>query len=162
MIKEIKGDIFKEIASGKYDVAVHGCNCQKNMGAGLAKSFAENYPQVEIVDQKFDKPHMGGFSTTDDPMTGTVLINVYSQYWYGKAFGEKGALKSQTYSFDTKQKRYEAIQKAFSILNKHYKHQHFLIPQIGAGLAGGDWKVIKKIITTALKDCSITFVYYAN
>lgn len=160
MIEEVKGDIFDFIKTGKYDVAVHGCNCQKNMGAGLAKKFAQKYPQVEIVDQRFYNPHMGGFSITDDPMTGTALVNVYSQYWYGKAFGEKGALKSQKYNFDTKEKRYKAIKKAFSVLNKKFRHQHFLIPKIGARLAGGNWNTIKKIIVNELSDCSITFVYY--
>lgn len=159
MIEEIYSDIFKEIKSGKYDVAVHGCNCQKNMGAGLAKAFAKEYPQVEIVDERYIDPVIGDYSVTDDPMTDTLLINIYSQYWYGKAYGEKGALKSQKYRFDSKQNRYQGIQKAFSRLNKRYTHKHFLIPQIGAGLAGGDWDVIKKTIINSLKDCSITFVY---
>jgi O-acetyl-ADP-ribose deacetylase (regulator of RNase III) len=34
------------------------------------------------------------------------------------------------------------------------------MPKIGAGLAGGDWNRIKKIIQTELKDCKVTIVIY--
>jgi O-acetyl-ADP-ribose deacetylase (regulator of RNase III) len=45
-------------------------------------------------------------------------------------------------------------------INHIFKGNHIGMPKIGAGLAGGDWDRIEKIIGTALKDCQITIVNY--
>lgn len=34
------------------------------------------------------------------------------------------------------------------------------LPQIGCGLAGGDWNKVKEIIKKELKDCFVTVVIY--
>ncbi len=162
MVREIKGDFFKQILTGIYDHAVHGCNCQKNMGAGLAKMFANQYPQLRVADQEHQKPTMGGYSNAYDSITDTNLVNIYSQFWYGKPYGNVKALRSQKYAFDIYENRLNAMKKAFTSLNAKYSGDHFLIPMIGAGLAGGDWNDIKTIIKNSLKDCHITFVYKKN
>ena len=42
-----------------------------------------------------------------------------------------------------------------------FSGKHIGLPKIGAGLAGGDWNIIKKIIQTELKDCKVTVVILA-
>ena len=45
-------------------------------------------------------------------------------------------------------------------MNHVFKGKHIGLPQIGAGLAGGDWNRIKNIIQTELTDCKVTVVIY--
>jgi O-acetyl-ADP-ribose deacetylase (regulator of RNase III) len=45
-------------------------------------------------------------------------------------------------------------------MNAIFKGKHIGLPLIGAGLAGGDWEVIKNIIQTELADCNVTIVHY--
>jgi O-acetyl-ADP-ribose deacetylase (regulator of RNase III) len=45
-------------------------------------------------------------------------------------------------------------------MNKEFSGTHIGLPQIGAGLAGGNWNRIKNIIQTELIDCKVTVVIY--
>jgi O-acetyl-ADP-ribose deacetylase (regulator of RNase III) len=45
-------------------------------------------------------------------------------------------------------------------INHQFKGKKIGFPQIGAGLASGDWNRIKTIIQTELKDCEVTVVIY--
>jgi O-acetyl-ADP-ribose deacetylase (regulator of RNase III) len=45
-------------------------------------------------------------------------------------------------------------------MNHIFSEMHIGLPQIGAGLAGGDWETIKQIIKQELKDCDVTVVIY--
>lgn len=45
-------------------------------------------------------------------------------------------------------------------INHIFKGQHVGLPQIGCGLAGGDWNRVKTIIQNELKDCFVTVVIY--
>jgi O-acetyl-ADP-ribose deacetylase (regulator of RNase III) len=45
-------------------------------------------------------------------------------------------------------------------INHRFKGKHIGLPKIGAGLAGGDWDRIKKIIQSELTDCIVTVVIY--
>lgn len=46
----IKGDLIKLALDGRFDVIVHGCNCQCAMGAGIAKSIKETFPEAYKAD----------------------------------------------------------------------------------------------------------------
>lgn len=73
------------------------------------------------------------------------VINSYTQYHYGKA----------------KNIDYIALRECMKKINNDFKGKDLGIPKIGAGLAGGDWKVIKEIIQEELKDLkSVTVVVY--
>jgi O-acetyl-ADP-ribose deacetylase (regulator of RNase III) len=45
-------------------------------------------------------------------------------------------------------------------MNTIFKGLHIGLPQIGAGLAGGDWNRIKEIIIQELIDCRVTVVIF--
>ena len=45
-------------------------------------------------------------------------------------------------------------------INHQYKGNKIGLPLIGAGLAGGDWNVIEKIIEKELKDMDVTIVKF--
>jgi O-acetyl-ADP-ribose deacetylase (regulator of RNase III) len=76
------------------------------------------------------------------------VVNIYSQYHYGKNHKDGVANPLD----------YEALTIAFRKMNHIFKDKTIGLPMIGAGLAGGDWNRIKKIIQTELKDCDITVV----
>lgn len=144
-MKTIKGDLIKLAEEGEFDVIVHGCNCFHAMGGGIAKQLADKYPQVEEADKQTefgDREKLGYFSVAYVEVNGHTfsVINLYTQY--------KWSSGSDVFEYDD-----------FQLYLK--KIAHFLtgfptslftpkvrigFPQIGAGLAGGDWNRISKMI----------------
>jgi O-acetyl-ADP-ribose deacetylase (regulator of RNase III) len=79
-----------------------------------------------------------------------TVVNAYTQYGFGRNHvGGKMA------PID-----YEALTMCMRKMNHVFKGKHIGLPQIGAGLAGGDWNRIKNIIQTELTDCKVTVVIY--
>jgi O-acetyl-ADP-ribose deacetylase (regulator of RNase III) len=134
MIEEIQGDVFK----AKETVLIHGCNCHKAMGAGVAKIIRELYPEAWLVDQQTlwgDKNKLGTYTSWtgkhyyyDQDIT---VVNLYSQYKYGH---------KEVYA------DYDAIRNGLEAVEFVFRSCSFAMPRIGTGLAGGDWATIKKII----------------
>jgi O-acetyl-ADP-ribose deacetylase (regulator of RNase III) len=161
--KEIEGDLIKLAQKGIFDVIGHGCNCMSNMGAGIAPQMAQafgcNMFPMELWGPSIDK--LGNidyqtisiaigtneFDILDHDLT---VVNIYQQYRYGKNHPD-GVYKP----FD-----YEAFTVCMRKINHQFKGKKIGFPQIGAGLASGDWNRIKTIIQTELKDCEVTVVIY--
>jgi O-acetyl-ADP-ribose deacetylase (regulator of RNase III) len=164
MYKEIEGDLIKLAQRGKFDVIAHGCNCFCQMGAGIApqmaKAFACNDPEKyygESTDRKGDMTKLGNIEeyswfVFDEEVSCCLLsvVNAYTQYKYGRNHkdGDKNPVD------------YAAIEMCMKKINYRFKGKHIGLPKIGAGLAGGDWERIKRIIQTELKDCKVTVVIY--
>ena len=79
-----------------------------------------------------------------------IVVNSYTQYNYG-ANHKDGVSKPLDY---------EALTLCMRKINHGFKGKHIGLPKIGAGLAGGDWNRIKKIIQTELKDMKVSVVIY--
>lgn len=147
MVKEIKGDIF----DSKCDMIIHGCNCIGGFGAGIALSIAKKYPLAKTAYfNKFKNTgwHLGEIQVVD--CEDRKIINAATQFNYGSP-------KSGEVYAD-----YPAIKKCFK-LAKQYAKAHGLsiaTPKIGAGLAGGNWEIIKKIIEDEFSDYEISIYYY--
>ena len=152
MYNEIQGDLIKLAKEGAFDVITHGCNCMCTMGAGIApqmaKAFAcHTYPLEELSTQgninKLGQIDWKYYPISPDKQI--AVVNSYTQYvpapW----------LKP----FD-----YEAFTLCMRKINQVFKGKHIGLPQIGAGLAGGDWNIIKQTIQTELRDCNVTVVIY--
>lgn len=150
MITYRKGCLLKAFENGEVNVIAHGVNCQDTMRSGIAKAIAEKYPSVKEDYHKWckemkerDLPLLGRFrlSFVDD---GKVL-NCATQ----ETYGYKGA----------KYVSYDAIDDIFRKIRRHAPKDTVLgIPKIGAGLGGGNWNIIEKIINEAIDDMEI-FVY---
>lgn len=116
---------------------VHQVNCHGVMGAGFAKQIKEKYPECYRAYREHSLLH------SPDNLLGTVFIwdspeitifNMYSQLDYGVG-------KCQI--------NYRAMQAALSNIRQQYPTQIILAPyKIGCGLAGGDWKIVEKILVT--------------
>lgn len=141
----INGCIIKAFKTNNYDALVHGNNCFCNWGAGLAKTIAKNYSSALKADQATnfgDKSKLGTYSFTETK--NGIIINAYTQFKYGG--GRNNA-------------DLDAIKKVFEKINEDYSGKVICISKIGAGLAGGNWKEIKKVINSVTPDVEIA-VYY--
>jgi len=150
---EINGDLLAYAKIRQFDLIVHGCNCFCTMGAGIAKQIKEQFPEAYAADcktKKGDILKLGSYSGCKAHRYDFKIINGYTQYHYGKNHMD-GIEKPVDY---------EAITLVMRKINYNFKGQTIGMPKIGAGLAGGDWNIIKPIIERELKDCKVVVVNY--
>jgi len=139
------GNIIDLAENGDLDVIVHGCNCFCTMGKGLAWEIRQRYPEAYEADcftPKGDISKLGGYSwvrvlaPSGYPF---LIINAYTQYKYGD-FGPNRPRHVD----------YNAISSVFKLMAQTMKYLRIGYPKIGAGLGGGDWDVIQRIINAEL------------
>ena len=154
MIQYVSGNLITMALDNKFDVIVHGCNCQNVMGAGIARQIRDTFPKAYILDQATrmgDRGKLGHLGIAreiinEKPLT---VVNAYTQFSYGRG----------------KQVSYEAIESCFRRLYSSFVYKKLPIakigmPMIGAGLAGGDWCRIEGILNKELGDGDVTVVKY--
>lgn len=153
-IKYVKGDLLQ--ASER--CILHGCNAQSTMNSGVAKLIRAKWPSAYTV-YKASEQHDGmrlGVVTYAQQDDGKIIFNGITQEFYGR-------VPNRCYV------SYEAIKEVIQAMNYFMEHPDGLfeegeipsvaMPMIGAGLGGGDWEIISKII----EEESISFqpvVYY--
>lgn len=145
-MKYIDGDLIKLANEGNFDVIGHGCNCFCTMGAGLAKSMKRAFPEITMADNcttKGDKKKLGTFTHVD--YGDLVVLNLYIQHEYGSPYPDV---------------EYSAVRECMMKIKKRYSGKRIGLPLIGAGLAGGDWNIISKIIEEELGDEDVTIVKF--
>lgn len=189
MYKEIKGDLIELAKQGMFDVIAHGCNCFCTMGAGIAPQMARafgadkfnmeltEYREIDQYDQAVivttnNRGNINKLGQIDyqkvviNTRTGRLLmgyslpkpdyiiefyvVNAYTQYHYGR--NHKDGVQTPI--------DYEALTLCMRKMNFRFKGMHVGLPMIGAGLAGGDWNRIKKIIQDEFTDCDVTIVVF--
>lgn len=143
MITTKKGDILKLLGG----IIVHGCNCQGTMGSGIAAQVREQFPDayaayMEDHDRECQTP--GDISWAKyDRVAGMplIIINAYTQDYYGG---------------DGRYVSYDAVEQCFSEVGNMAEafdlKDAICFPKIGAGLGGGNWEIIAKIIDETLPD----------
>ncbi|MBW2567878.1 MAG: macro domain-containing protein [Deltaproteobacteria bacterium] len=148
----VKGDLIKLALNGKFDVIIHGCNCYCTMGAGIAKTIKHEFPEAYKADCKTEKGNeskLGSYSSVAIYKENhqITVVNAYTQYNY-KGKGVKAD--------------YEAVRSVFKSIKNDFSGKRIGYPKIGAGLAGGDWNIISKIIDDELKDENHTLVEFSS
>lgn len=146
----ITGDLLALALGGRFDVIVHGCNCQCAMGKGIALSIKQQFPEAYGADlrtAKGDRAKLGTISVAEidrAPIRFSV-VNAYTQFhWRGE-----GVLAD-----------YDAIRSAFRLIRQRFAGRRIGYPKIGAGLAKGDWPTISAIIDEELRSEDHTLVEY--
>jgi len=81
-----------------------------------------------------------------------TVVNAYTQYGFGSNHSNGSSTPLD----------YEALTLCMRKINHTFKGQHIGLPQIGCGLAGGDWNRVKEIIQRELRDCDVTVVIFKN
>lgn len=133
--------IYKKgnLVSVSEHVIIHGCNNRGIMGSGVAREIRREFPEAyEIYKNLFKhfKLELG------------EVIWVYDEpKWIGNCITQDGFGKD-----GKKYVCYDAIRRCMREINHNYHIKKFHIdmkvamPKIGAGLGGGDWNIISKII----------------
>jgi O-acetyl-ADP-ribose deacetylase (regulator of RNase III) len=167
--QEIEGDLIELAKQGIFDVITHGCNCMSQMGAGIAPQMAKAFGcdkfEMETWGSTIEKLGCIDYQTVvlgensiwslndyknnkNEPEL--TIVNSYTQYKYGMNHSD-GVSKPLDY---------EALTLCMRKINNIFKGKNIGLPQIGCGLAGGDWTIVKQIIQKELKDCDVTIVIY--
>lgn len=129
----------------KEGVLVHGCNTLGLMGAGFARELNKKYPEAcrpyfdICANHRADHRRLLGKFVAGQS-GDLIIVHAFTQ--------EK--LKSV---FEPVAVSYNAIEKSFKGIDELCTHGLALnIPKIGAGLAGGNWNIIKTIIEETVKN----------
>jgi O-acetyl-ADP-ribose deacetylase (regulator of RNase III) len=151
-MKIIKGDLIKLALEGQFDVIVHGCNCFRTMGKGIASQIKQVFPEAYAVDREThtgDASKLGYFTcaTVRKPKGNITIVNAYTQFRYNPRHG----MNKQMVDFS-------AIEDVFRRIKETFHGYRIGYPKIGAGLGGGDWGIISKIIDKELEGEDHTLV----
>jgi O-acetyl-ADP-ribose deacetylase (regulator of RNase III) len=132
MSRVIQGNIL-DITEG---MLVHQVNCQKVMGAGLAKQIAQKYPIVKEVYMSI-VPQLGLVSTIWIHKQ-LHIVNLYGQDKFGT---------------DRRYTDYDAHIEAWPRIKEIRHDRQIYAPLgIGCGLGGGYWPTIKEIAEKSCPD----------
>ena len=151
---EVKGDAIDLFFASKGNaIFMHGANCQKMMGSGIAAQVRDSIAPLYFLDQ-FDTRHTtqrfgsyGALVLAQSENELKIGVNLYTQYNRGQNFDMvalKTALKSFRYSI-TPDKRAE-----FTIY----------CPWIGCGIGGADWADVKPVLMKELAEFNVIAVEY--
>ena len=146
-MKQVRGDVTK----AKHGVICQQVNCMLVMGAGLAKQIRAKWPEVytkyrSLVEVKVAS-RLGKCQLVTISDKELYVANLFGQYNY-RPLGIQHT-------------DYRALSQAFQSLglwHKKYCHVDFpiWIPyKLGCGLAGGDWEIVKSLISQNIQNCFI-------
>ena len=149
-MKIIEGELIKLAIGGEFEVIVHGCNCFCSMGAGIAKSIKEVFPEAyeaDLFTEKGSRDKLGSisFASVKRGEHRITIVNGYTQY---TASGG-GVLVD-----------YSAVLSVMNEVKSIFSGKRIGYPMIGAGLARGDWSIISKIIAEQLQGEDHVLVKY--
>jgi len=149
MIRYVDGDLIKLANNNQFDVIFHCCNCFCTMGSGIAPQIKNAFPEAYEADCKTvsgDNNKLGTISYTEN--TSPIVVNLYGQFGYGnRKFGKPDV-------------NYDALRSAIKLMKEKFSGKLFGGPKIGAGLAGGDWSIIEKILEEEMRGEFVTIVNY--
>lgn len=148
-MKIVIGDLISAAKSGEVNIIAHGCNCQNTMGAGIAPVIAKAFPTAFEADQSTQKGatyKLGTFSVGKEE-SGLLVYNLYTQLGF---WGRKKGRRDLDYNalYNSLFAMAQDIRERFSVEDIVYKRVKVGIPKLGAGLAGGDWRVISRMVET--------------
>jgi len=154
-MKIIRGDLIALGKQGRFDVIAHGCNCFHTMGAGLAAQVRRQFPaacDADLATPYGDPAKLGTCSvaTVATSAGALTIANAYTQFHPSAGQGAGTRVDVD----------YDAVHGAMGWLKAHYAGKRIGLPQIGAGLAGGDWNRIHDIIAAQLAGEDVAIVIF--
>lgn len=146
IIKTETGNLLNLFKQDNFTAIVHGCNCFHTMGSGIAGQISDQFPESQAIDRKTkfgDITKLGKYSHIICEFGN--IINLYTQFRPGR---------------EIKPRLYHSIEEGFTLLNHVFQDYDGTIgiPRIGAGIAGGDWKAIHRIIDGVTDNLNIMLV----
>jgi O-acetyl-ADP-ribose deacetylase (regulator of RNase III) len=147
MIRYIDGDLVRD--AEQFEVIAHCCNCFCTMGSGIAPQIKNKFPEAYAVDCATPKGDINKLGTISYTLNTTpIVVNLYGQFDYtGRRSGRMDL-------------DYVALKSALIQMKEKFSGKRIGMPKIGAGLAGGDWEVIERIISEVFAGEYVTIVNY--
>lgn len=174
-MQEITGDLIKMFKDGYFDVIAHGCNCFATMGAGIAKTIRDNFPEAVNADIEMNigngRKRLGNLTYCSPIIKEkktlnykSYIFNLYTQLLPGPDFRSPALEASLRKMVSTIDFLYEEEYINSGSRNKTEGRKDIKIglPLIGCGIGGGKWDFVKKIIQRQLKDFNVTVVHFEN
>lgn len=157
MIQYKIGDLVDALKSGEVSSIGHQANCFCTMNSGVAKAIRLAFPQAYEADcytEKGDKNKLGKLTAVEheraDGSVG-IIYNLYGQYNYG--YDAKGYTNYEALRGALLNMRID-LDGAVGVFGEDWKKVGF--PKIGAGLGGGDWDTIARIIEEVFTGYDVT------
>jgi len=155
MIKYLHGDATKPQSETEIITIAHVCNDANKFGSGFAAAIEKAYPGVrqEYINRA---PHRLG-DVYDILVGETEYQSLYVAHMVAQIdpYPRDGSCKLQYHALETCLNHLKSTWDFYTSKNTtHSIH----MPKIGAGLAGGDWNKIEKVIDTVLEGLPV-FVY---
>lgn len=152
MIIEIKGDLL----TSTVEAIAHQANCNNVMGGGIAKAIKEKYPyawEADVDATDIGENVIGNFSVgIPKNVVYPLVFNVYGQY-----------LNVPPTDFTSRMTNYDGLYDGLCGVAEYcaaYNITHIGIPKyMGAGLGGGNWEVIKAIVSETLGKSLVVCIY---
>lgn len=140
-----------------FDVIVHGVNCMCVQKKGIAKQMAAIFGTNDPVRYPMEDPifrgdinKLGTIESFLNVEFNVIVVNAYTQYRYGTNEDGSPALD------------YSALLLCLKKINHIFKGKHVGMPKIGAGLGGGHWDTISRMIKKYLTNCDVTIIEYED
>lgn len=156
MLHYKNGDLLKSDCT----TILHQANCFSTMGAGIAKSIAEMYPEAAAVDRysEYSPDYKFGKFTYAVADNGVTVVNLYGQY-------DLGPLETKYRTSDRMRMLSNALNfflfTAKSGFGNNIDLSKIGVPYgMGCGLAGGDWDVVKQILENASLNHKVDIYVY--
>lgn len=148
MVKYQRGDVLN---SGAHIIA-HGCNCVGGFGSGVAGQIVKRFPVAAGAYQV--KHETMGWKLGDVQFAAAAEdLSTTITKWIANC-----ATQQEYYPRNKVHANYDAIRTCMEKVKKFamLKNSSIAIPKIGAGLAGGDWIIIEKILEEVFYDYDVT------
>lgn len=147
MVKVVKGNLL----DSKEHIIAHQVNCQKKMGAGVAKAIREKFPAVfEKYCQTHPQLGMVDFIYADPDKGRQFIANMYAQ----DNFGYDG---KQYTNYDAFRQCCKCIVKECRLSAHIGKTLTVAMPyKIGSDRGGADWDKIMDILLEEFTDVDLT------
>jgi O-acetyl-ADP-ribose deacetylase (regulator of RNase III) len=151
MLRNIQGNLLESDC----DVIAHVVNCQGVMGSGIAKQIKTKWPEAfngysTFLKKVGSKDAFGlCMVVVNDEPNVPVVANLFAQFNYGT---NKRQLDYE--------RLYTSLEHLVKIMKNH-KWKSVGFPYgMGAGLAGGDWRIINVMIEALFDDFDINIYHY--
>ena len=143
MIHYVKGDVTA-IGGFEPKLIIHVCNNVGAWGAGFVLALSRKWKEPEYYYRRRRRHRLGDvqFVQVNDHIT---VVNMIAQ-----VLGDKRGVNI----------RYMALRQCLYGIRDYAINNNCTIhaPRFGAGLAGGDWKIIEKMINQILSDVKV-YIY---
>ena len=175
-LKYIKGDAtIPQDSDGVITVICHCCNAFGGWGRGFVLSLGKTYPKAKNDYVDFCQPYQHSNEKRNELMGKVCLsktndkvyiANIIGQYYYSRNQNDfrnqAGVNPNYLPSKSDRFVNYDSIRRGIRQLVSLMDGLNFIVqmPKIGCGLAGGNWKIIEKIIVEELSVNDIQIYVY--